>query len=114
MVHVSLFTVPVIAPTAILMTAGRADPFVRHHAREALNAQIWFAIGWNLLAGSAIASAVRAGDAGPPAWFVIAFGLAALLLVVTTGFALRGVVQASRGIWWRYPLPFRFVRNPPS
>jgi hypothetical protein len=45
--HLGLFAMPVIAALAVRLTLGEKDPFVNHHATEALNAQIWFAILWN-------------------------------------------------------------------
>jgi uncharacterized Tic20 family protein len=109
--HVTIFVLAVIGPLAIYLTAGRNDRFVKHHAAEALNAQIWFAIAWNALLGPLVVVSFASGDAGPPGWMIAAVPLAFILFAVTAGFALRGMVQASRGVWWRYPLPFRFVRG---
>jgi uncharacterized Tic20 family protein len=110
--HVSFLVLAVIAPLVIRLTAGKNDPFARHHATEALNAQIFFVIIWNVLLGSLIALAsANPDEANPPGWFFIAFSGAFLAAALMLGFAIRGAVQASRGIWWRYPLPFRFVRG---
>ena len=109
--HVTVFVFAVVGPLVIYLTAGRSDRFVKHHASESLNAQIWFAIFWNGLLGPLIIATAVNGDAGPPHWMFAAIPLAMLDLAVTVGFAIRGAVQASRGVWWRYPLPFRFVRG---
>lgn len=110
--HISLFAFAVIAPLLILLTFGRRDPFVKHHASEALNAQIWFFILWNALIGSFVVVALTvAGTQGPPVWMLALFPLAIAAYAVVGGFAIWATVQASRGVWWRYPLPFRFVKG---
>ena len=101
----------IIAPIAILLTAGRSDRSVKHHASEALNAQIWFAIVWNVLIGSTLIFSVATNHRSPPNWMLLIVPLAFLLFATVAGLAIRGTVQASRGVWWRYPLPFRFVRG---
>jgi uncharacterized Tic20 family protein len=109
--HVTVFVLAVIGPLVIYLTAGRNDRFVKHHAAEALNAQIWFAIAWNALLVPLIIASFVSGDAGAPGWMFAAVPMAMLLFVAMAGFAIRAMVQASRGVWWRYPLPFRFVRG---
>jgi len=42
--HLALFVMPVFAALALRLTLGQKDPFIKHHATEALNAQIWFGI----------------------------------------------------------------------
>jgi uncharacterized Tic20 family protein len=107
--HVTIFVLAIVGPLVIYLTGGRTDPFVKHHAAEALNVQIWFVIVWNALLGPLVIAGFVSGDAGPPLWMVAVIPVAFLVLAVTAGFAVRGTVQASRGLWWRYPLPFRFV-----
>lgn len=109
--HVTVFALAVIGPLVIYLTAGRTDRFVKHHAAEALNAQIWFAIGWNAVLIPLIIAGVVNGEAGPPGWMFTAVPIAMVIWACMAGFAIRGIVQASRGVWWRYPLPFRFVRG---
>lgn len=109
--HVTVFVLAVIGPLVIYLTAGRNDRFAKHHAAEALNAQIWFAIAWNALLGPLVIVGFASGDVGPPGWMFAAVPLAFLVFGAMAGFAIRGMVQASRGVWWRYPLPFRFVRS---
>jgi uncharacterized Tic20 family protein len=109
--HVTVFVLAVVGPLVIYLTGGRNDRFVKHHAAEALNAQIWFAIAWNGLLGPLVIAGIVSGDAGPPRWMLGAIPLAFVSLALMAGFSVRGAVQASRGLWWRYPLPFRFVRG---
>jgi uncharacterized Tic20 family protein len=109
--HVTIFVLAVVGPLVLYLTGGRTDRFVKHHAAEALNAQIWFVIIWNALLAPLVIAGFVSGDAGPPIWMVAVVPVAFLAFAVVAGFAIRGAVQASRGVWWRYPLPFRFVRG---
>lgn len=111
--HVSFLVMPVVAPLVIRLTAGKEDPFVRHHATEALNAQILFAIVWNVLIGSFVITSVLSNpdDANPPAFLLLALPLAFLAGALLLGMSIRGAVQASRRIWWRYTVSIRFVRG---
>jgi len=105
----------VITPLVIRLTAGRRNPFTKHHSSEALNAQIWFAVLWNaLLLPFAVPlwTAYWSGTApvGPAPEVFVAVGLGALVVVAgLTGLSIYAAVQASRGHWYRYPLPFRVV-----
>lgn len=111
--HVSFVVMPVIAPLVIRLTAGKEDPFVRHHATEALNVQILFAIVWNLLIGGLVIASAAAdpNDTNLPVWFFVSFPLTFLAGAVVLGMSIRGAVQASRRVWWRYPVSIRFVRG---
>ena len=105
--HLSFFVLFLVSAIVLRVTVGRRDRFTRHHTAEALNAQIWFLVVWNALW---IPLFLTSGDgADPPAWAWLGplFGFMAFL--ATAGLAIRGAVQASRGNWWRYPLPFRVV-----
>ena len=83
------------------------DRSTRHHTAEALKAQIWFLVVWNAVMLPLI---LTSGDgAEPPVWVWFGPLLEFLAGVSTVGLAIRGAVQASRGNWWRYPLPFRVV-----
>ena len=105
--HLSLLVVILVPAIVLRVAVGRRDSFTRHHTTEALNAQIWFLVVWNALMLPLI---LTSGDgAEPPAWVWFGPLLGLLAGVSTVGFAIRGAVQASRGIWWRYPLPFRVV-----
>ena len=105
--HLSFFVLFLVPAIVLRVTVGRRDRFTRHHTTEALNAQIWFAVIWNACLLPLDVTSWRGGD--PPAWTFIGIPLAFVALISTAGLAIRGSVQAGRGIWWRYPVPFRFV-----
>ncbi|MFC8500845.1 DUF4870 domain-containing protein [Pedococcus sp. NPDC057267] len=110
--HLSFLALPLIAAIVIRLTAAKDDPFVRHHATEALNAQILFTIIWNLILGPLIViSALNPDDPNPPVWLFVAIPGAILIDGLMFAFAIRGAIQASRGIWWRYPQPIRLMRG---
>lgn len=105
--HASFFALGIVAPLVILLTLGRTDRYVKHHASEALNAQIWFMGIWICVIMSMfVATAVTLNH---PGFVFLAFPFAGLVFLGFATLAVVGAVQASRGAWWRYPLPFRFV-----
>ena len=105
---------PVFAALALRLTLGKRDAFVRHHATEALNAQIWFGIVWNAVGLPFYAYAIASGtpDVGVfMAIWLLMFGL----FIATAVMSVIGAVKAYRRTWWRYPLtPFRFVKGAAS
>jgi len=105
--HLSLFVMLLVAAIVLRVTVGRRDRFTRHHATEALNAQIWFVVIWNACLLPLAVTSTGGGD--PPAWAFIGPLLGVVAFLTLGGLAIRGAVQASRGKWWRYPVPFRFV-----
>jgi uncharacterized Tic20 family protein len=105
--HLSFFVLFLVPAIVLRVTVGRRDRFARHHTTEALNAQIWFAVIWN--ACLLPLDVISWGGGDPPVWAFIGVPLAFLALLSTAGLAIRGSVQAGKGIWWRYPMPFRFV-----
>ena len=94
-------------PPLALRIARRRDPYVRHHATEALNFQILFGVVWNaaLLPGYL---QTTPGN-GFPRSLAIGLPVALLALAANIGFSLRGAILARRGVWWRYPLNVRLV-----
>ena len=105
--HLSFFVLFLVPAIMLRVTVGRRDRFTRHHTTEALNAQIWFLVVWNALLLPLILTSRNGGD--PPGWAFIGMPLAFVAFLSTAGLAVRGSVQAGREIWWRYPVPFRFV-----
>jgi uncharacterized Tic20 family protein len=105
--HLSLFVMPLVPAIVLRVTVGRRERFTRHHTTEALNAQIWFAVIWNVLLLPLDVTSRDGGDT--PGWAFIGPLLGFVALLSLAGLAIRGAVQASRGNWWRYPLPFRVV-----
>ena len=99
--HVSTFAgfvVPlgnIIAPLAIYLVKKDESPYIKHHASEALNFQITLTI---LMIVSAILILVFIG-----VLFLIALAILDLILTVVA------TVNASNGIWYRYPMTIRFV-----
>ena len=105
--HLSFFVLILVPAIVLRVTVGRRDPFTRHHTTEALNAQIWFLVIWNVCLLPLDVTSGGGGD--PPAWAFIGPLLGVVAFLALGGLAIRGAVQASRGKWWRYPLPFRVV-----
>ncbi|WP_295694944.1 DUF4870 domain-containing protein [Lapillicoccus sp.] len=103
---------PIITPLAVRLTAGKDDSVIRHHATEALNAQIWFGIVWNRV-GLPFYLRYLIGGAHPDVRVFLTVWLAmAGVFVLTAVFSIIGAVRASRREWWRYPLtPWRIVRG---
>ena len=92
-----------IIPLVLYLTAGRDDPFVRHHAAEALNFSITYVIAFmgcfvlffvGLVLWPLLIAVVMA-------FFALAIGHLALLIT--------GAVKAYNGEWWRYPVNIRLV-----
>jgi uncharacterized Tic20 family protein len=111
--HLSHLALAVVAPIIIRVTAGKTDPFVRHHATEALNAQITFVIVWFAtiftMIGTTVATTATDDMADPPWGVFLLFAFAFVVFGAMLAFSIRGAVQASRRIWWRYPISIRFV-----
>jgi uncharacterized Tic20 family protein len=92
-------------PLVIYLTAGKDDPFVKHHASEALN----FAITY-LAASSAVMPFFIAGIFFPPLFLLIFFGLFALIVGHLVWLVMASV-KAYQGEWWCYPVCIRVVRG---
>jgi uncharacterized Tic20 family protein len=105
--HLSLLTMLMFPALVLRVTVGRQDRFTRHHTTEALNAQIWFVVIWNGLLLPLFLTSKNGGET--PVWAYFGMPLAFAAYLITAGLAIFGAVQASRGSWWRYPLPFRVV-----
>lgn len=112
--HLSMFAIPVIGALAIRLTSASRDAFIRHHATEALNAQILFGIAYNaVLLPAFIVTAAKAPTHPQEAPVLligaVLFGIVAYAAMM--GLAIRGAVQAHRGVWWHYPISLRLVRG---
>ncbi len=113
--HLTFIAMPFLAVIVIRLTVGRRDAFVRHHATEALNAQILFGILWNAagftLMGIAI-SQTGSDPSAPPPWPVfVCFGVMMLAGLTALVSSVVGAIRAHAGVWWRYPLNLRLVRG---
>src|SRR5690348_5723863 len=60
--HLGFFMMPVFVALGFRLTLGKKDAFIRHHATEALNLQIWFAILWNGVGVSWFAYVIATGE----------------------------------------------------
>lgn len=107
-----------IAPLTIRANVqNRQDPFVRHHAAQAMNYAITQGImtvlAFALYVGSLVSFAYREGHGGQPFLPIAVLCLLGLVIVHgVTGlvFAIIGTTKANSGQWWSYPkifaLPF--------
>jgi uncharacterized Tic20 family protein len=87
----------------IIYLVVKDDPYVKHHAREGLNFQL---------------TMVVASFAMVALFFVSIFILPLLIVMIpllfavsfgNLGFSVYAMVQAGRGVWYRYPICIRFV-----
>lgn len=84
-----------LGPLIIYLMNAKKDPFVRHHASEALNFQITYFI--------AVMVSVLA------MLLLIGFLLLPVVFVAGLVFQIQGAVAANRGEWWRFPVNIRMV-----
>jgi uncharacterized Tic20 family protein len=96
----------------IYLVDGGKDRFVRHHASEALNFQLTILIA-SLVADVVLFGSVVLGLVAAP--FLIFFVVAIVaIFVITIGgiaFSIVGIIHASRGEWWEYPITLRMVKG---
>ena len=110
--HLALFVLPLVAAVVIRFTVGAKDAFVRHHASEAANAQLLFFVVWNAagLFGMAYGMRLTPGPTDEIPWpFVISWLTGVGALVVCGSFSARAAIKAYRGVFYRYPQPFRLI-----
>ncbi|MET9876195.1 DUF4870 domain-containing protein [Actinacidiphila glaucinigra] len=109
-----------VAPLVIRSNQhNKHDPFIRHHAAQAINYGITTAIVGLLAVAGYVGGLVglAAYDDGGPGWLpVVGFGLLALaVLHLLAGLILCivGSTKANGGQWWSYPKFFAlpFVRG---
>jgi uncharacterized Tic20 family protein len=105
-----------LVPLIVYLVDGGKDRFVRHNASEGLNFQLTllianlvFLVPFFAIFLVPFLGATGAGLAvgGFIVYFVASFGL----LGVNLGFSIMGMVKASRGEWWEYPVRIRFVKG---
>ncbi len=84
-----------ILPLVILLVEKR-NPFVRHHAAEALNFQLTMMI--------VILVSI------PLALVLVGFFTLIAAIVANYVFGIMGAVKAGRGEWFRYPVNLRMVK----
>ena len=84
-----------IGPLIIYLMNGEKDPYVRHHAAEALNFQLTLLI-------ALVVSFVLI-------FVIIGLVLLPLLAVLGIVFPIIAAVAANRDEWYRYPISIRMV-----
>lgn len=84
-----------LGPLIVYLTVGKDDPFVRHHASEALNFQL------TVLVATIVSAVLMLVLIGFVLIFVVSIGALVSAIVAT--------MAASRGEWYRYPVCIRFV-----
>ena len=84
-----------LGPLVIYLINGDKDPYVRHHASEALNFHLTMLIAF-------IVSAVL---------LIVLIGIVLLPIVAIMSlvFSILGTIAASKGEWYRYPISIRMV-----
>lgn len=87
----------IILPLVLMLTVGKDSDFVRRTATEVLNFQITMIIYWFV--------------AVVLAFVLIGYLLMPALLVFQIVVMILGILAASRGEVYRYPLSIRFVRE---
>lgn len=84
-----------VGPLIIYLVNGDKDPFVRHHAAEALNFHITVFIA--MMVSIALA------------FVLIGFLLFPIVWILSIVFGIQGAMAAKRGEWWTYPVNLRMV-----
>jgi len=93
-----------ILPLVVYLIEKDKNRFTRHHAAEALNFQLTFLV----VIFSTLTVAFVGIASGVPAFaamFLLLFGA----MIAHYVLAVLGMINASRGEWWRYPINIRFV-----
>jgi uncharacterized Tic20 family protein len=99
--HLGVFVGGFIVPLIVYLTAGKTDPFVRHHASEALNFSLTYTLF--VMVGMLISFATL---------FIAFIVFFPLLMIAGIGHIVLSVmaaVKANNGEWYRYPINIRFV-----
>jgi uncharacterized protein len=106
----------VLLPILAYALEGDKDPFVKHHAVEALNYQITMFIA-SLVAGAVfmvtIFPQMFSGnvESSPPAGFFIAMPLVLVVNILQWVFAIRGMLAANKHKLYRYPFSIRIIKG---
>ena len=98
-----------LLPLLIRLTVGRQNPFVRHHATEALNFMILFMLIFIpavFVGGYSLATSVSDNSLQ----FTLAQVVGELALLGGLACSMVAAVNAANGKWWRYPVTLRLFR----
>ncbi|MEU3310760.1 DUF4870 domain-containing protein [Nocardiopsis sp. NPDC055551] len=95
--HGSAFFFPLLGPLLVLLISPNSTSFMRRHALEALNFQLWWLV-------AILTSAVLS---------VLVLPIVLLLVVALGGLVLPVMAAATNimGNGWRYPLTYRFIKD---
>jgi uncharacterized Tic20 family protein len=94
--HILAILVGFIGPLIIWLVKKDSSEFVKEHAMESLNFQLLLVIGY-VVAGILICVG-------------IGFILFPIIWVLSLVFEIQGIVAASRGDMYRYPLNYRLIK----
>jgi uncharacterized Tic20 family protein len=112
-----------IVPLVVYLVTDRDDRFTRHHAATALNWQLTYLCASFLavivavpvmIATVASTSTTTRGSSAPPAafgGFFALWGLMFILGIANLVLSIIGMIKASKGEWWRYPVRIRFLKE---
>jgi len=113
--HLGFLAGGFILPLVIFLTANKADRYLRFHACEALNFSITVmvaSLGGMALAFVGLFGAAALGGGGAAFGFFWVVWLAMMALGVCSWvFGIMGAIRASKGVWWRYPVSIRLVKD---
>jgi uncharacterized Tic20 family protein len=108
--HLGFFGGGFVLPLIFRYAETGRNPYVRHHATEALNFNLTFLIAWLVVWPVTVVVLVLDGGGTAAALFT----LSAAIWIAGAVFAIVGAVKASHGESYRYPISIRFVgRNEP-
>lgn len=95
--HVSAFFFPLLGPLLVLLIGSNSTSFLRRHALEALNFQLWWLVA---ILSSAVLS-------------LLVLPVVLLVVVAIGGLVLPVMAAANNlmGNGWRYPLTYRFIKD---
>ena len=101
--HLGMLVGGFIVPLVIYLTTGAQDPFVKHHAAEALNFSITYVI--------ASLGCMVLFFVGFAAWPLLIVAFLGLFTIAIGHFVLlvMASIKAYHGEWWRYPVNIRLV-----
>jgi len=99
--HLGVLVGGLLVPLVIYLTVGKTDPFVRHHATEALNFSLTYLL---FMFAAMVIGMVTLFFA-----FIVLFPLMFVVAIAHVAFGIIGATKANKGEWWRYPINIRFV-----
>jgi uncharacterized protein len=97
-----------IIPLLALLIEGPKDEFVKYHSTEALNFHITtLVVTFGGLFVGLFLGAITKGFG-----FLVFIPLWLVLFLAPIIFGIMGMIAASKGKYYRYPVAFRFIKGP--